>query len=966
MALNNPYALSFDGVDDGIDLSNLSDVFPIDKGTFELWCKWNRSNSVEHIIHHYDGSGNRFYIRNSNDEIQVALGDSNDNIITYSDCPKELFHLALTWDNGNCILYINAQNVGNGNYTGLNDISSYLSLFYNKYNNSLYYTGIADEMRFWDYSLSQQEIQENMNKYLTGKESGLVAYYRCNEGTGTTLIDATGNGNDGTINGASYVGGLVDLELGYIDIAALPPTNVSYDSMIMNGELRGVGEYPTVDCKFQYSTNPEFAKFNDINNPYALSFDGNDYVEINVVDDIYCIEFWVYIDYDIPGAGYKPILGFINNYSLIAFGSITGGTSGASISIINVYPNITYVKDELSAGKHHLAFSWNGTSYDVYVNGNKLTTYKYNSHADLYTYIKLLGKRHGYSQYFKGALDEVRFWNIAKTEQEIQNNMNKCLTGNEKGLVAYYRCDEGIGDTLIDATGNGNDGTINGASYVPGEVQLDFADSALEIQETEPQTIKDTVLSFDGIDDYVEIPYNSSLEISSKLTVEFWTNNWVNGGSNKYIPIIGHGNFAEDSWHICTTRAGMTGEGEGLTFCLSGNTDSFYTYYIPTSEKTHCAFVYDGVEVYFYVNGILNNSKTTSITSIPSTTKPLYIGWDEYDNSNYAGWYQGELNEIRIWNYPRTQSEIQYYMNKKLTGDEEGLVAYYNCDNSNNDGTTLVDISGNGNDGTINGATYTETPVNLVLPVQFSQTLTGLDNSKPYYYRAVATTGGEMLDNYNPYSLSFDGIDDYVNTPLNFNGLTQLTIELRITPKNTITTTEHLCIFGACQLSWDNMCTLANWNGTKNEISCTFRNTQKTGSREQLTTLIQTPLNTETFVSFVYNNNNLKGYRNGILENQITNNNFMELPNLSEIISFSKPFPNNTAKFEGFIDEIRIWNRTLSQQEIHNNMNRRLTGDEEGLVAYYRCDKQVNHGVLIDSSGNDNHGTIYGATWVKN
>lgn len=72
---------------------------------------------------------------------------------------------------------------------------------------------------------------------------------------------------------------------------------------------------------------------------------------------------------------------------------------------------------------------------------------------------------------FKGQLDEVRLWSVARTAQEILCIKNKSLNGNETGLVLYYRCNEDKDVYyLCDATGNGNTGTwINGGSFVSSD-----------------------------------------------------------------------------------------------------------------------------------------------------------------------------------------------------------------------------------------------------------------------------------------------------------------------------------------------------------------------------------------------------------------------------------------------------------------------------------------------------------------
>jgi hypothetical protein len=55
---------------------------------------------------------------------------------------------------------------------------------------------------------------------------------------------------------------------------------------------------------------------------------------------------------------------------------------------------------------------------------------------------------------WQGKIDELRVWNVFRTATEIKATMNVMLKGNEPGLVAYYKFDEGTGTTIADATGN--------------------------------------------------------------------------------------------------------------------------------------------------------------------------------------------------------------------------------------------------------------------------------------------------------------------------------------------------------------------------------------------------------------------------------------------------------------------------------------------------------------------------------
>ncbi len=66
-----------------------------------------------------------------------------------------------------------------------------------------------------------------------------------------------------------------------------------------------------------------------------------------------------------------------------------------------------------------------------------------------------------------------------------------------------------------------------------------------------------------------------------------------------------------------------------------------------------------------------------------------------------------------------------------------------------------------------------------------------------------------------------------------------------------------------------------------------------------------------------------------------------------------------TSSFIGQIDEVRIWNTARTQQEILNDMNHELKGNEKGLVAYWKFDSETN-GLTFDSTVNKNHGTLIG------
>ena len=83
---------------------------------------------------------------------------------------------------------------------------------------------------------------------------------------------------------------------------------------------------------------------------------------------------------------------------------------------------------------------------------------------DLHDFL-YIGQRGDEAERFNGKIDDICVWNTALTQSEIQQYMNCPPTGTEAGLVGYWNFEEGSGTTALDLTSNGNDGTINGASY---------------------------------------------------------------------------------------------------------------------------------------------------------------------------------------------------------------------------------------------------------------------------------------------------------------------------------------------------------------------------------------------------------------------------------------------------------------------------------------------------------------------
>jgi hypothetical protein len=198
-------------------------------------------------------------------------------------------------------------------------------------------------------------------------------------------------------------------------------------------------------------------------------------------------------------------------------------------------------------------------------------------------------------------------------------------------------------------------------------------------------------LVFDGNNDYVDVPSTTSDELNPAefLTLECWV-------KLNEVPSVSH------RPHLITKFASyalaVDTNGYASVFVYTGDwhfTQS--TTPILTDVWYHMAGTYDGATVRIYINGVMENSAPVNLT-LSQNIENVRIGalHDIPDNTNTSG----IIEEARIWNTTRSQSEIQGSMNRTIPGSTSGLVGYWRFDESsgtnadcqttfNNDGTLL-------------------------------------------------------------------------------------------------------------------------------------------------------------------------------------------------------------------------------------------------------------------------------------
>lgn len=212
-----------------------------------------------------------------------------------------------------------------------------------------------------------------------------------------------------------------------------------------------------------------------------------------------------------------------------------------------------------------------------------------------------------------------------------------------------------------------------------------------------------THLNLDGINDYIELPNESSFDFTNQITVEFWMKSSV--VPEQWDAIIAKG---DTSWRIALNTSGKAGFAGSDSF-----SEVFSTTSVNNGSWVHVAATYNGSHAIIYINGVEEN-RLSATANIRTNDLAVTIG----ENLEAAGrFYNGNIDEVRIWNVARTTSEISNNKDKELLGTETGLVAYYKfnqgTDNSDNSSvTTAIDSNSFLNNGTLNNFSLTGTGSN--------------------------------------------------------------------------------------------------------------------------------------------------------------------------------------------------------------------------------------------------------------
>jgi hypothetical protein len=468
---------------------------------------------------------------------------------------------------------------------------------------------------------------------------------------------------------------------------------------------------------------------------------------------------------------------------------------------------------------YHAAATYDGTTWRLYLNGDLETTSVVGAFTPRSDSVQpfALGTMHRSAQtplqvgFFSGELDEVRVWNLARLQGEIQSSMNAQIA-SATGLVGRFGLNEGTGTAAADSAAPLENGTLSGGAawgagvpaissgtcaHAPVETCCDDnADcddanpctsdacegatcenvpiggccaTAADCADGDPCTTETCVngtcdvdpvpnccatdadcgdadvctadfcpvldpdlgsggpaaLAFDGSDDYVTMGVTPSLG-ATQFTVETWFQRTATGTPNttgtsgipNFVPLVAKGAPESDGSNVDANYVlGINDDGDvlaadfedaatGLNHPISGSTP------IVNGTWYHAAATYDGTTWRLYLNGNLEAQLNVgAFTPRADNVQPFGLGTMQRTASAtpplQVGFFAGLLDEVRVWNVVRTQSQMRASMHREVL-TASGLIGRWGLNEGS--GTLAHDATGGENGTLTNGPAWTLLP----------------------------------------------------------------------------------------------------------------------------------------------------------------------------------------------------------------------------------------------------------------
>jgi hypothetical protein len=385
---------------------------PIDGFTLEFWVRYDGLAGAQAMVYNGDSSTSGYGLyAGTGGTVSVLLGGVGWVGCTGCSLPTHQWtHLAVERQNSVWMFFQNGALRGTNAQPQLapRPPAGKLSIGASPSGGEAF-SGAIDEVRVWNFPVPQQMLMQDMNRALRGNENGLVAYYRLDEGSGASSVDASPGHHPLSLAGQPI----------WISSGALLSTGIALEDAEFIGT--GAGTTSTVVT----------TRIDGITLEGWVRWDGGTSVQEIMYNGM-------------PGTNGYGL--YLNNGGVLLM---------SGVDLINC------ASCALAKGDwHHLAAVLSSAQWTIYEDGEQQTVWNgFPPPAPSPSSVFTVGAGPPGAGAFGsapliGALDEIRVWGVPRTAQQIQTGYNMSLAGDEPDLLAYYRFDEGTGPVADDTAGN--------------------------------------------------------------------------------------------------------------------------------------------------------------------------------------------------------------------------------------------------------------------------------------------------------------------------------------------------------------------------------------------------------------------------------------------------------------------------------------------------------------------------------
>ncbi len=222
----------------------------------------------------------------------------------------------------------------------------------------------------------------------------------------------------------------------------------------------------------------------------------------------------------------------------------------------------------------------------------------------------------------------------------IASSISLPISAQDRHTVGLYTFESISGNVLEDISGTGNEGEVTGAELGSGRFQ------------------KGMVFGGDLAGDFVEISDNDTIDLTDGLTVEMWL--YLNADSS-----AGGQGVTKGSTYKVGPRSDLQAELRIATTSVAwGSAVILSETNLSLRRWTHIAGTYDANsgEGILYIDGVIDSEVDIGGGNIVPNDNPLWLG------RGGTPFLDGRLDEVRISNIARSQSEIKQLMNIGIAG----------------------------------------------------------------------------------------------------------------------------------------------------------------------------------------------------------------------------------------------------------------------------------------------------------